>query len=477
MLGQGSIGRRHAGLLVELGHDVAVFDPNPDAPAAASAERSESAEKALDGADAAVIASPSSEHVADARLAIERGLPTLVEKPLALDEAGAAEIDCLAREREVIAAVAMNLRHHPGVQAVAERLTQLGSVLRASAWCGSWLPGWRCGSDYRTSYSARSELGGGVLLDVAVHELDYLLWLVGPARSVTARAGRVSDLETDVEDVAQVLLELEGGGAGQVTVDYFDRSYHRGCRIVGSDATLDWSWEDERLVYARGDGEPAELVRVESDVAPAYRRQLELFTSAVRGEPVTLPTPAEARAVLAVVDAARASAESGCARAVAAPPRLRGATAADADLLRAWRNDPDTRRWSRSEAEVGADEHASWFGRVLSDASTQLWVAEDGSGPYGQVRLDPAGPGGAELSVTLAPRARGRGLAAPLLIEAAGRALAEPAVERLVAFVKPGNDASLRAFGRAGFRPAGEDDAGLLRLERVAAGGRPAESR
>jgi len=472
VIGQGSIGRRHTAILLELGHQLTVYDPSPVVPSPPGAEITTSAQECLQHAEAAVIASPSSEHLSDARRAIELGVPVLVEKPLALDAAHAVELDCLAQERGVMLSVAMSMREHTGVLALSRLLREgaVGQILRVSAWCGSWLPGWRPDSDYRRGYSARAELGGGVLLDVAVHELDYLLWLAGPARSVSALARRVSELEIDVEDVATIAIELDSGAVGELVVDYFDRSYTRGCRIVGSEGTLHWSWEEQRVTRHTASGTSSHL-EVPSDVAPAYRRQLERFLAAViDGSPAPVSAQ-EACRVLAVLDAARASSRDGRRVQLAPSVRLREVQTRDAEQLRAWRNDPETRRWSRNSHEITPEEHAAWFERTFAEDSTSLWIAESEEGPLGQVRVGPASQGAAEIHVTLAPQARGRGVGAAVLAQASGRALAQRGVRLLVAHVKPEHEASLRAFARAGFQRAGVQDDGLVRLERGAPAG------
>src|SRR5947209_4960132 len=78
-------------------------------------------------------------------------------------------------------------------------LVHAGKAGRVSAvrlWFGSWLPDWRPNVDYRTTYSARANLGGGVLLD-AIHELDLCLWLLGgePVDVIGAVVGRFGPLE------------------------------------------------------------------------------------------------------------------------------------------------------------------------------------------------------------------------------------------------------------------------------------------
>ncbi|HXC23351.1 MAG TPA: GNAT family N-acetyltransferase [Solirubrobacteraceae bacterium] len=490
VLGQGSIGRRHAEIALALGHELTVYDPDPTVAPAPGALTSASARECIERADAAVVASPSSEHVAHARMAIELGVPVLVEKPLALDGAHAAELDFLARERGTMLSVAMNLREHPGVRALSALVAEgaPGSILRASAWCGSWLPGWRPTGDYRESYSARSELGGGVLLDVAVHELDYLLCLTGPACSVSAVARHTSELEADVEDVALIMLELASGGVAEVSVDYLDRSYTRGCRIVGSAGTLQWSWEEQLLTHRDASGATHRRT-VPSDVAPTYRKQLERFLQATR-EAAPAPVPAaSARQVLAVIDAARISARDGRRVALAPPVTLRAARIEDAELILAWRNDPETRRWSRDSHEIETDEHLRWLRRVLADASTRLWIAEFDGQPIANVRIgpetaslaesdgyavehthaDPKTDEVAEVHIVLASRARGRGLGTAVLIEATALALAEPRLGALNAHVKAHNEASLRAFAKAGFRVVGHDADEFVRLERLPA--------
>jgi predicted dehydrogenase/L-amino acid N-acyltransferase YncA len=467
VIGQGSIGRRHAQIVLDLGHQAVVFDPDPSVQGPPGATRAETLDAALDEAGAAVIASPSSEHARHARRALERGVPAMIEKPLATDVARAVELECLARDRGVLLTVAMNLRHHPGVLAVRELMHErvVGDVLSARAWCGSWLPDWRPGTDYRTSYSARSELGGGVLLDVAIHELDYLLWLLGPAAALTAVVRRISGLEIDVEDVAVIALELKDGSLAHVTVDYFDRSYHRGCRLVGDQGTVHWSWEQETLTLVGPKG-TVEQRSVSSDVAPTYRRQLEAFLAAVRGEAEAVVDPREARHVLSVVEAARLSSDEGRRVVISPPVTLRPAGEGDSARILEWRNDADTRRWSRTEQEVSAEEHTRWLARTLDDPGCTIWIGESDGSAIGQIRATRDEAGSAELHVTVAPEARGRGLGTVLILEAAGRVLNDPSVSRVVAHVNPGNQGSLRAFTRAGFEPAGADQAGFQRLER-----------
>lgn len=309
VLGQGSIGRRHAGSLLELGHEVVAWDPVAEI--VAGAHRAQSAEEALSGAEAAIVASPSSAHAEQAGLALEHGCHVLVEKPLALTVEHAAPLVEAADRGGLVLGVAMNLRFHPGVRAVRDAVASgaVGTPLVARAWFGSWLPGWRPGVDYRASYSARRNLGGGVLLD-AIHEIDYLTWVLGPVSEVSARLATVSDLEIDVEDVAQLQLAFASGAQGSVTLDYLDRSYDRGCRVVGSAGSVLWSWPERRVVLFPEDG-AGEVLDIESDAAPTYAAEMAAFIEAVEtGAPVST-SGEEGLHALAVVDAARRADTTG----------------------------------------------------------------------------------------------------------------------------------------------------------------------
>lgn len=129
---------------------------------------------------------------------------------------------------------------------------------------------------------------------------------------------------------------------------------------------------------------------------------------------------------------------------------LRPATRDDAAALLAWRNDPETRAASRSQAAVSPDEHLAWLDRQLARTDGALLVAEREGAAVGQVRLDPAADGTTEVSLTVAPEHRGRGLAEALLRAAEAHARAAGRV-RLSAWIRAGNERSVRAFRHAGY--------------------------
>jgi len=308
VLGLGSAGRRHALNALELGHDVLGFDPEAeDVP---GVSRVTSTDDAVAQADAVVIASPSSLHAEQALLALSSGRHALVEKPLAVTVQDAARVVEAAGDTKAICGVAMNLRFHRGVLALRELLVDraLGSPRFVRASFGYDLRLWRPETDYRKSYSARAALGGGILLD-AVHELDYLLWLLGPVESVTAELDRVSELEIDVEDTALLALRFASGALGAVDLNYLEPAYRRSCTVVGSEAVASWDWNAATISVRRGEGERE--LDVAGDIADTYRAVLEDFVAAANSERDPRTPVRDGLAALRVVDAARRSANRG----------------------------------------------------------------------------------------------------------------------------------------------------------------------
>jgi RimJ/RimL family protein N-acetyltransferase len=130
---------------------------------------------------------------------------------------------------------------------------------------------------------------------------------------------------------------------------------------------------------------------------------------------------------------------------------LRRASLVDADDLLAWRNDPDTRQASFSEAAIGRPEHLRWLERKLADPDCRLWIGSVAGEPIGQVRVEGIGGGRAVVHLVVAPAHRGYGHGVQLLHAAARQIREEGLATELIARIKPDNAASLAVFERAEF--------------------------
>lgn len=134
---------------------------------------------------------------------------------------------------------------------------------------------------------------------------------------------------------------------------------------------------------------------------------------------------------------------------------LRRAGPADSHTLWEWRNAPDVRATAFSPDPISWEDHERWFARKIADPLCLLFIAEDDEAPLGQIRFD-VGEGGteAEISVSVQRAHRRRGVGTALIEEGIQAAAAE-GLRTVHAYIKPENEASVRAFVRAGFVSAG----------------------
>jgi predicted dehydrogenase len=249
--GFGSVGRRHLHNLQELGcQDIALYRTGKstlptDELAGLAIEHS--LDKALEHRPvAAVIANPTSMHLETALAAARAGCHLLIEKPVAHKwSADLAILQEIADEKGLVILVGFQFRFHPGLQQI-KRLVQdgaIGPVVSVQAHWGEYLPEWHPWEDYRTSYSASPELGGGVVLTLC-HPFDYLRWLVGEVSQVSAELGRHGGLDIPVEDTVDVTLRFASGAIGHVHLDYVQRPPGHWLQVVGQRGTLRWDSED-----------------------------------------------------------------------------------------------------------------------------------------------------------------------------------------------------------------------------------------
>lgn len=137
------------------------------------------------------------------------------------------------------------------------------------------------------------------------------------------------------------------------------------------------------------------------------------------------------------------------------PVRLRRVEASDADLLLAWANDPATRRASFHPAPIEPAAHGEWLAGRLASPTTAFWIGESRGRAIGQVRLEEVGPRVAELSIAVAPEARGAGFGRALLAAVVAEAPTSLPISTLVARVRPDNRPSTALFEGFGFRERG----------------------
>lgn len=243
--GYGSIGRRHMNNLIALGEkDVLLLRSHKSTlPVSEIAEIP--VETTIESAlahhpDAVIIANPTSLHLDVAIPAARAGCAILMEKPISHSMERVQELKQALREGGGGFLTGFQYRFHPGLRQVKQWLMEgrIGRVTTVKSHWGEYMPGWHPWEDYRLSYSARADLGGGVV-NTLCHPFDYLRWLFGEVSQLYAHTSN-GGLNLEVEDTADVLLQFEDGLTTNVHLDYLQRPAQHDLMIIGTTGSIYW---------------------------------------------------------------------------------------------------------------------------------------------------------------------------------------------------------------------------------------------
>ena len=120
-----------------------------------------------------------------------------------------------------------------------------------------------------------------------------------------------------------------------------------------------------------------------------------------------------------------------------------------------WANDPVARSVSFSSDPIAWESHSRWFAAKLMDPCCLFFIVLNPSDiPIGQIRFEVV-ENEAVISISLAPDQRGKGYGSGIIQFASQNVFASTNVEAIHAYIKPGNQSSIRAFTRAGFSDSG----------------------
>ncbi|MCG6538313.1 MAG: Gfo/Idh/MocA family oxidoreductase, partial [Syntrophales bacterium LBB04] len=180
VIGCGSIGKRHIGNLISLNEgNIMAFDSIPDRRQEVKARFNIEVLDNLADAwashpEVAFITAPTSMHAPLAIMAAEHGCHLFIEKPLSHSLEGLDDLLDVVKKKGVVTLVGCNMRFHPGLKKINSMIEDgsIGKIIAMRVEFGQYLPDWHPLEDYRYGYSARAELGGGIILD-AIHDLEH----------------------------------------------------------------------------------------------------------------------------------------------------------------------------------------------------------------------------------------------------------------------------------------------------------------
>ncbi len=266
-------------------------------------------DKLIQSVDIVDVCVPTDLHadVAVASLGAKRA--TLVEKPLARTMDDAERIVSAAKKSGVALGIGHVVRYFPEHESIRNAIQRgvIGTPAAARLRRGGGLP-----RNYDGWFSDQGR-SGGVLLDLAIHDFDWILWALGPVKSVYARSVTLGKGVAGADfkgDHALATLSLESGAVAHVEATWMDPSGGRAAvEVAGSKGLVEFDSRNCPSVRIATPG----VSRTEAPNGPGldpYYRQLKSFHDAIeRGEKPPVG-PEEGLAALQVALAAVESAKS-----------------------------------------------------------------------------------------------------------------------------------------------------------------------
>ncbi|MCQ2520926.1 MAG: Gfo/Idh/MocA family oxidoreductase [Lachnospiraceae bacterium] len=210
--------------------------------------------------DIVFVTNITSKHMECALEAAKAGCNLFLEKPLSHTWEGVEELQMLQKEKGIHIFLGYQNRYHPCVARLRELLdaNAIGQVVQVEATFEERLTTMHTYEDYSTTYMALAEMGGGPVLNLQIHDLDYLQWIFGMPTEVTAVMGKNSRLKIDVEDHAVISYKTTYQGKTiSVTSCSNFLSYppKHICEVIGDEGRIILDFNKAEITLYQEDGE------------------------------------------------------------------------------------------------------------------------------------------------------------------------------------------------------------------------------
>ena len=287
VVGSGSIGKRHINNLLDNNVETAVFSSGASNEVSIDSRITLHTKDWSDALnfcpDVVIIANPTSLHVSTIEKLVDENVFIFVEKPLGndLEEVRALltdDADLLVR-----VAVGYNFRFHSAIQFLKKSLEDnlIGQITYVKCQVGQYLPDWHPEEDYKNSYVARADLGGGVLRTLS-HEIDYVDFLLDKSiKDISCVTSNVSDLEIDVEDTANVLIRYENTIA-EIHMDMVRKIPVRELDIYGEEGYLKWNDMDNSILLRTKSDEQIVWSSKRNERDASFKEELKVLLNSVK---------------------------------------------------------------------------------------------------------------------------------------------------------------------------------------------------
>lgn len=319
IVGAGGMGNVHARHHRNIsGVEPAVFDVDPERRKAFadrwSIEEKYSFEETLKWADAIDLCVPTPLHLELGLKVIAAGKALLVEKPIAGTVEDAAKLVSAARKASVPLMPAHVVRYFPEFRKAHEAVEngEIGNPAAARLRRGGGMPK---GAGLWFSDHSKS---GGVLLDLAIHDFDWLRWTLGEVKSLFAKS--LSAIKGQGPDYALTTLQFDSGAIAHVESTWMDASGFRvALEVCGSGGMIEYDSRLTPSLRTSIEGSPTVSEAPLNSMDDPYYNQLKGFVDAIQEGKEPPITGFDGLMAVSIATAAIESAKTG---KVVAPARL-----------------------------------------------------------------------------------------------------------------------------------------------------------
>ena len=299
VIGCGSVGKRHLNNLIKIGvkkSNIFSVDPRNDRLDEVKNLGITNTFKSIDEAlkfkiDASIVCSPTSMHINQSLKLLENKIHILMEKPLCRNLEGIDEVINLKNKNNLTFMMAYVFRFSPLTIKVKELLNnnEIGKILYARGEFSEYLPDWHPWEDYREFYMAKKELGGGSILDQC-HIMDLFHFMFGKFSSVYAFNTKISELEIEADDIAEMLVHFENNIIGSIHTDIFGRKHEKKFEIKGSEGNITWNFYSKKVsLYKSLLDKEIIFDDFDNDFNNCYINELKTFISACNNNTIQFP--------------------------------------------------------------------------------------------------------------------------------------------------------------------------------------------
>lgn len=300
--GLGSIGKRHAKNLVHLKRHDLIFFRERNLELTDKKLKTKKVFYSLNEAlkekpNIAFICNTTEKHVDTAITCAKKGCHLFIEKPLSNSLKKITKLEQIAQKKKIKVMIGYNMRFHPLMLKMKKFLEKdyLGKVYNVQSEWSEYLPDWHPWEDYRYTYPARKEMGGGCSLTLS-HELDSLYWLFGKLKKIH-NFKIYKYLKTNVDTSSDFLINFENNVIGYSHIDFLGKPHIRKLFISGTKRKIYFDYYKNQIKIFERKG-LIKLIKIKFKKNDMYLNEIDYFLKCIKRNKNPIPNISDGKYIL-----------------------------------------------------------------------------------------------------------------------------------------------------------------------------------